>query len=137
METFHVLLIDSDEETIRKMTKRFSGAGARVETQSDAGLALEQIKAEPPDLIIVSAELPSTSGYSLINKLKKGDATGKIPTVLISRTATEETFLQHQKLKTAADAYLLVPFSDKKFLKAMNSAAPHLARSLPPVTTEQ
>jgi len=126
MKTFRVLLGESDEQTIKRMKKLFSLAGGHVEVRSDGTAALEWAAKEPPDLIVVSAELVGVNGYSVVNKLKKSETTMQIPVILTSKTATAETFKQHKKLRTAANAYLLVPFSDKQFRKAVCAAAPHL-----------
>jgi len=62
-----------------------------------------------PTVIVLAVELPTVSGYSVCKKLKRTSQTEGIPIVLISSTATEETFEQHRRLRTRADYYLRKP----------------------------
>ncbi len=78
---------------------------------ADGKEGLDKASADRPDAIILCVELPKMSGYSICNKLKKDDQLKSIPLIITSREATHETFEQHKKLKTRAEAYLIKPFA--------------------------
>lgn len=81
-----------------------------VDIVSDGNQVLYEAKVNPPDMIILSVELPKMSGYSICNKLKKNPASKGIPLIVMSSEATPEIFEQHKRLKTRAEDYLIKPF---------------------------
>src|SRR5690606_10696401 len=52
---------------------------------------------------------PRMNGFSVCNKLKRNAGLKKVPLVLLSSEATEETFEQHKRLRTRADQYVRKP----------------------------
>jgi DNA-binding response OmpR family regulator len=111
-----VLIIESDAEVARQLADALSrkGLDSRITADGTEGLALA--RTEQPRLIVLCVELSRVSGYSICNKLKKDPDLGQIPLILTSSQATEETFEQHKKLKTRAEAYLKKPYADAEIM---------------------
>src|SRR5262249_48780842 len=105
-----------DAAVARALTDTLADKGidSRVTADGNEGLALA--RTESPSLIVLCVELSRVSGYSICNKLKKDPELGSIPLILTSSQATEETFEQHKKLKTRAEAYLKKPYSDAEIM---------------------
>jgi CheY-like chemotaxis protein len=85
-------------------------------------------RAHRPDCILLCVELSPISGYAICNKLKKDAALCDLPLILASIEATPETFEEHRRLKTRADAYLFKPYAVDDVLTAMTQAQ-HAAES--------
>jgi CheY-like chemotaxis protein len=105
-----VLIIDSDAEVAGTLSAALEARGLTTKIIGDGADGLNAAKDDQPDLIVLCVELSRVSGYSICNKLKKSPDLAKIPLILTSDKATEETFEQHKKLKTRAEQYLKKPY---------------------------
>ncbi|MBC7793605.1 MAG: response regulator [Clostridia bacterium] len=105
------LIIDSEAPLAQGLKDALAARGIESSITADGTDGLERVKNENPDLIILCVELSRGSGYSVCNKLKKDPAMAAIPLILTSSQATEETFEQHKKLRTRAEAYIKKPFT--------------------------
>lgn len=115
----HVLIIDSETSVAEAIDAELVSRGATVRVTGDGSEGLEYAKASAPDLIVLCVELTRGSGYSVCNKLKKDSQLATIPLILTSAQATEETFEQHKKLRTRAEAYLKKPFEATQIVSLM------------------
>jgi chromosome segregation ATPase/DNA-binding NarL/FixJ family response regulator len=105
--SWNVLLIEADAAVAEEIRAAFGPAGFVVSTTEAGESALERTRAEPPDLILLSAELPDMSGFSVCNRLKR--ALPSTPLVLYTREATDGAIEAHRASKGRADAYLRAP----------------------------
>lgn len=111
-----VLIIDSDAEVAGALSEALGARGVATKVLADGAEGLKAAKDDSPDAIVLCVELSRVSGYSICNKLKKNPELAKIPLILTSDKATEETFEQHKKLKTRAEQYLKKPFEMDQML---------------------
>lgn len=115
-----VLIIESDAPVARALADALGASGIESQITADGTEGLTLAKSETPVLIVLCVELSRVSGYSICNKLKKDPELGRIPLILTSSQATEETFEQHKKLKTRAEAYLKKPYSDAEIMRLVS-----------------
>lgn len=135
-----VLIIDSDDAVAETLQSVLVAKGVEAETTGDGGQGLTLARSVPPDAIVLCVELSRVSGYSICNKLKKDPTLQKIPLILTSSQATEETFEQHKKLKTRAEAYLKKPYQNPEILELIGQyvdlSAPRVDLPLEPTDSE-
>lgn len=112
----NVLIIDSDVEVAGALAAALKTRGVDSDLTADGGEGLKMARAKPPEVIVLCVELSRVSGYSICNKLKKKTDLARIPLILTSSQATEETFEQHKKLKTRAEQYLRKPYDIDELL---------------------
>jgi CheY-like chemotaxis protein len=105
---FHVLLVEPDTALADEIRRAFGPAGFAVTTLSAGESAVDRCRQEPPDLILLAAELPDMSGFSVCNRLKR--ALASVPLLLYSAEATEAAVEAHRATRTRADDYLRKPF---------------------------
>jgi CheY-like chemotaxis protein len=116
-----ILLIDSDAELVATLTSALEGDGFEVIHLADGKEAVESVRRQRPDAVVLSVELPRGSGYAICSKLKKDESLREIPVVLVSAEATPKTFEDHAKLKIGrADGYLLKPFEPEALLAKLS-----------------
>jgi DNA-binding response OmpR family regulator len=116
-----ILLIDSDTQFVAETTGALEGDGYEVTHSNDGRDALDAVRRERPDAVVLSVELPKSSGYAICSKLKKDQTLREIPVILTSAEATEKTFEDHGKLKIGrADGYLLKPFEPEALLAKLS-----------------
>ena len=110
MESNTVLIVENDPSYSERLKGLFVSHGVDVHTVENSRASLDLLDTLRPDLIILSAELPTLSGYTVCRKLKRHPRLKDIPLILTSAQASAETFNQHKKLKTRAEGYFLKPF---------------------------
>lgn len=77
---------------------------------------LDRLAALHPALVVLQVESNGTNGFSIAKRIKSDSRLRLVPLVLFSQEVDEETFAQHRKLRTRADAY--VSSSDPTAIKA-------------------
>ncbi|MBN1962340.1 MAG: response regulator [Deltaproteobacteria bacterium] len=116
-----VLIIESDAAVATSLTQLLEAKGVQTKVTADGGEGVSLARSFKPDAIVLCVELSRVSGYSICNKLKKDPELGRIPLLLTSSQATVETFEQHKKLKTRAEAYLKKPYSNEEITNVLAS----------------
>jgi len=124
-----VLLIDDDPTTRNLISHFLRKESFLVEKAIDGSEGLAKAKNGRPDLIIVEANVPGTSGFELLSLLKREPETALIPTLLLSSIDEEEAIVKG--LEEGAN-YVLKPFSPrvlvakvKKILRESRDHAEH------------
>src|SRR5208283_5259482 len=85
--------------------------GCTTSVVDDGNVGLQQASTDKPDLILLSIELPRMNGFSVCNKLKKDPDLKDVPLIIMSSESSDETFEQHKKLRTRAEAYVHKPIA--------------------------
>ena len=109
-----ILVVDDDRRVLDLLQISLSQNGYRVLTAATGEEALEMVRREPPDLMILDLRLPKKNGYEVCAALKSSKETAHIPIVMVSATAEVDARLQG--LMHGADDYLTKPFSPKELL---------------------
>ncbi len=100
-----VLIVD-DEPGVQESLRMLLKDECEVVTASTVDLALEEIAAKPPDLILLDVIMPGRSGLELLAELTER---GKLPPVIVlSATKTVATAVEAMKL--GASDYVTKPF---------------------------
>ncbi|HTN52731.1 MAG TPA: response regulator, partial [Anaeromyxobacter sp.] len=106
--SFNVLLVDPDPGLAEEIRRAFEPVGFSVTAVPGGEAALQRCREAPPELILLAAELPDMSGFSVCNRLKR--ALPAVPLILYSGEATEAAIEAHRATRTRADDYLRRPF---------------------------
>ena len=110
----HVLAVD-DERYIRRLVEvNLQRAGYRVSTAEDGVEALERIREERPDLVVLDVMMPRKDGMAVLKELKADPATADIPVVMLTAKAQDaDVFRGWQE---GANCYLTKPFNPMELL---------------------
>ncbi len=73
-----------------------------------------------PDLILMDARLPLTSGFEAIASIKENPNTEGIPVIILSAVATMRD--REKGVALGCDAYLLKPFSFRELFKVIDTS---------------
>ena len=107
------LVIDADVRATSTIVAALQPRGVVVSTTSDPRQAVEQVRTAPPDIVLLRVELPELSGFAVCNKLRRDATTKGVPLVMYASDVAPDVFVQHQKLRTCADAYLAMPLDPR------------------------
>lgn len=114
-----VLIVD-DEEAIREMISvALELAGFQWIEAENAQVAHSRIVDERPDLILLDWMLPGVSGIELARRLKRDEATGEIPIIMLTAKSEEDNKIQG--LDAGADDYITKPFSTRELISRINA----------------
>ena len=104
------ILVVEDEEDIRDLLYyNLSREGFRVSVAEDGVQALEKIRQEPPDLLLLDLMLPGLDGLELTRRLRREARTAHMPVVML--TAKKEDVDRIVGLELGADDYVTKPFN--------------------------
>ena len=85
-----ILIIDDERDIVEYLTMALEDAGFRASGLAGTEGALEWIAAERPDLVLLDVMMPGHTGLSLYTAMREGEATKRIPVVIISGYARKE-----------------------------------------------
>ncbi|HKB07501.1 MAG TPA: sigma-54 dependent transcriptional regulator [Candidatus Polarisedimenticolia bacterium] len=115
----NVLLIDPNAEAARAESAVLTRAGHRVVTVDRGALAMERLKAQSFDLVIVDHELPDMSGLEVLAKIK--EASPETPVAISASTPDVDATIV--ALRKGAYDYLRKPMVDEDLLALAEKAA--------------
>ena len=93
--------------------------------ESGSGLeAVEEIRRSKPDLVFLDVQMPECDGFDVLELLG-----GELPPAIVFVTAHDEYALR--AFEAGALDYLLKPFDDARFYRALNRVKDRLAHRLP------
>jgi len=105
----HQVLVVDDEEDFSNLTcDQLTDRGFVVATVNDGYEALERVKKEPPDVILLDVLMPGLDGVELLKRLKSDPVTRGIPVLICSITMKERASIQ-SLLAMGADGYVPKP----------------------------
>lgn len=105
------VLVVEDSATQRQMISdllKESGLNASVISVGDGVEALEQIKTQPPDIVVLDIVMPRMNGYEVCRQIKTDPKTQDVPVIMCSSKGEE--FDKYWGMKQGADAYIAKPF---------------------------
>jgi DNA-binding NarL/FixJ family response regulator len=92
---------------------------------ADGASALEQAKANNPDVILLDINLPQVGGLEVLAKLKA--AHPKIPVIVVSSQSTMKTVIQAREL--GAETYVLKHAPKSEVLQMLSDAFDNIAEA--------
>lgn len=125
-----IVMFEADGALARALARKLGALGWAVEATDDAEAGLARVAEEPPDLILLSVELPGANGFKVCSDLKRSPAHRHIPVIVLSSEAADEAFERHRRLRTRADDYLRKPFEFSELVRRIARLLP--AGSKPP-----
>jgi len=104
----NIIVVDDDPITLRIQEKMLRDWGYKATPIISGRQAIEAIRSNPPDLIILDINMPEMDGYAVCEELKKDPQTAAIPVIFIS--AYNETSEKVRAFKAGGVDYITKPF---------------------------
>ena len=111
------VVVDDDPDIAGLLEVLLADLGCRVRAFDDANVAIEHVRAEPPDVLLIDVELPGLSGNAAVYRLRSQGYKGRI--VTLSATATDDA--RRAAIAAGADHYLTKPLNIEQFLRTMRA----------------
>lgn len=114
MQSYKILVVD-DEEHIRKILKfKLEKHGYFVITAENGEVALQVVRRENPDLIILDLMMPKMDGFEVCRRIRRNFQTAQIPIIML--TAKSDMVDKIKGLAGGANDYLVKPYSNEELL---------------------
>jgi len=121
-----VLLVDDDTTLRRTLGIGLRAEGHDVLIAADGRTALEALREDRPDIMVLDLGLPDVSGMEVLRRLRGWSTT---PVVVLSARA--ESTEKVQALDLGADDYVTKPFGMEELLARIRAAARRAGSDLP------
>ncbi len=113
-----ILLVDDEPNIIMSLEYTFKKQNFEVFIARDGEEALDILKSEQPDLIILDIMMPNVDGYATIESVKKNESLADCKVIFLSAKNKESDIEKGMQL--GANAYMTKPFSIKKLVELVN-----------------
>jgi DNA-binding response OmpR family regulator len=122
-QTQRILVVEDEESIALGVRDALQHAGYQAEVVHDGLRALERIRAEAPDLVVLDLMLPGMSGLDVLATLRKEQRTLRV--VILTALATENDLVKGFEL--GADDYMKKPFSPRELVARVEAQFRHKA----------
>jgi two-component system phosphate regulon response regulator PhoB len=110
----NILVIEDESDVAELVAFHLEKEGYRPQIAPDALSALESLRDNPPELILLDLMLPGMSGVEICKILKGREKTAGIPVIML--TAKGEEIDRVVGFEVGADDYVTKPFSPRELL---------------------
>jgi len=107
----HILLVDDEPNIIDLARMYLEAEGYRVSSVPDGKAALQAIRGDQPDLVIMDIMMPEMDGWELCRRVR---AARELPIIML--TARDDDVDKIVGLELGADDYLTKPFNPRELV---------------------
>jgi adenylate cyclase len=104
-----ILVVDDNESNRDLLSRRLGRQGHTILTAGDGRQALEQMRQESFDLVLLDIMMPGMNGYEVLERLKADKDLRHIPVIMIS--ALDDLDSVVRCIELGAEDYLFKPFN--------------------------
>ncbi len=122
------ILIVDDEFFVRDIVRSILEEEYKVIEASDGEEALELIKKEKPDLVILDCKMPKKNGVEVCREIREDSLFLHLPIIML--TGKSETKDKVEGLEAGADDYVVKPFEPQELLARVKMVLKRSQRDL-------
>lgn len=115
-----ILVVDDYAENVELVQELLVTNGYQVTPAYSGEEALEKIKREIPNLILLDIMMPKIDGYQVCEELRKNEETKEIPIIFVT-AKTEVKDWTHAIFNVGVNSYITKPINPKKLLEKVKS----------------
>ncbi|RKS02831.1 MULTISPECIES: response regulator transcription factor [unclassified Flavobacterium] len=113
-----ILIVDDEPNIVMSLEYTFKKNNFEVFIARDGQEALDILKDQFPDIIILDIMMPLVDGFETLEQIKKNEQLKHCKVIFLSAKNKESDIEKGMAL--GADAYLTKPFSIKKVVEQVN-----------------
>jgi len=106
---YRILVVDDHPDNVELLRARLESRGYDVTGASGGEEALQLVKENPPDLILLDVMMPKVGGMEVVRRLKADKSLPFIPVIM--QTALDSTENKVEGLDAGADDYITKPIN--------------------------
>ncbi len=114
-----ILLAEDEPHIARLVVFKLEREGYEVIWAKDGGEALESIKKNRPDLVLLDVMMPVMDGFDVLKKIKEDERLWKIPVIML--TAKGQIKDVEKGFDLGSDDYIVKPFRPDELVARIKS----------------
>jgi adenylate cyclase len=117
--TWTILVVDDTPQNIKVLDAILGPRGYRVVTARSGAEALQKVRDEAPDLVLLDILMPGMSGYEVVQRLRNDPVTRVLPIVMVTALGAQEEKVK--AIEAGADDFLTKPVNQLELLARVKS----------------
>ncbi len=125
MSKKRVLVVDDEPDMVSIIQKHLEKEGIEVDVAYNGNEALEKVKKNPPDAIVLDVMMPEKDGYKVCAELKRNKEYSDISIIMLTAVAdhvTSTRYSHYDGMSMEADDYIAKgPDASKQIVESVKS----------------
>jgi CheY-like chemotaxis protein len=113
-----ILVVDDDRDSVDLLCAILESHGFTALPAHSGAEALRRVAVQIPDLILLDVMMPQMSGLQVLEHLRRGPRTARIPTILITAKRQDDDVIRGYRL--GADYYITKPCTASQLLYGLD-----------------
>jgi signal transduction histidine kinase len=116
--TGKILVVDDIPENVRLLEAVLTPRGYEVVPATSGAQALELVRSERPDLVLLDVVMPGMDGYTVCRTLREDEETAVLPVIMVTSSVGPE---KTKAIEAGADDFIPKPFNHGELLTRVKS----------------
>jgi len=112
---FQILIADDQADNLTLLARYLENEGYGYIKAKDGVEALEKVRSELPDLVLLDINMPNKDGFAVLEEMRSDPAIQHIPVIILTAARLDPTEMQ-SGLNMGADDYVTKPFDRRELL---------------------
>ena len=113
-----ILVVDDVPQNVRLLEALLTPHGYEVVVAENGTTALERVRSERPDLILLDVVMPDMDGYEVCRRLRQNDETAVLPVIMVTSSIGQE---KKMAIEAGADDFIPKPLDHDELLARVRS----------------
>ena len=113
---YKILAVDDEQRMVRFIQLNLEQDGFEVITAYNGKDALEQVRTQLPDFILLDIMMPDINGFEVLKKIRE---VNNVPVIMLTAKGEEDDRIQG--LELGADDYITKPFSPRELVSRIRA----------------
>ena len=113
---YKILAVDDEKRMVRFIQLNLEQDGFQVVTAYNGKEALEQVRTQLPDLVLLDIMMPDINGFEVLKKIRE---VSNVPVIMLTAKGEEDDRIQG--LELGADDYITKPFSPRELVSRIRA----------------
>ncbi len=109
LDTARILVAEDDPHSRDMLVRRLERRGFTVDAVTDGASCLQQIDAQPPDLLLLDIQMPNLSGLEVLRATRARFSHDALPVILVTALGDSEDVVRG--LEAGANDYVVKPIN--------------------------
>jgi two-component system KDP operon response regulator KdpE len=115
-QKYKILAVDDEKRMVRFIQLNLEQDGFQVVTAYNGNQALEQVRTQLPDLVLLDIMMPDISGFEVLKKIRE---VNQVPVIMLTAKGEEDDRVKG--LELGADDYITKPFSPRELVSRIKA----------------
>lgn len=117
-----LLIVEDERHIIESLSFVLEREGFEVAAALDGEAAIQRLRTDPPDILILDVMLPRMNGLEVLKFARADPALRALPVIVL--TAKGQVQDRQMAEEIGVDAFMTKPFSNRDVIEAVRALAP-------------